>query len=309
MQFQKFDVSKYKEYKDYWLRCDEYSSDMSFVILWAWQDFFGYEIAGEPELLWMRQTKPDLKWLAPAGSWQRNDWEKQLLDHVGAEADFIDVPKALVTIWQEQLGDRITAVEDRAGFEYLHRAAHLKHPIHAGFEYLYSVEELATLAGNKHMKRRNRVNKFRREHDARYLTLTPEMTGRVRELQQSWTHDENEFMTKMLAAEGEGILRVLDHWTEMDMIGGAIELDGRLIAYTLAEPVNDDLIMIHYEKGLPECHEVYQVINKDFCANDAKTFKIANREEDMGDEGLRHAKLAYGPCGFVEKYDVHWKNK
>ena len=289
MDFQQFDVSKYKEYKDYWLRCDEYSSDMSFVILWAWKDFFGYEIAWEPDLLWMRQTRPDLRWLAPAGSWHRDDWEKQLLEHVGPEADFVDVPKALVQIWQQQLGAKIVAEENRASFEYL-----------------YNVEELATLAGNKHMKRRNRVNKFRRQFDARYLTLTPEMTERVRELQNSWTHDENEFMTKMLAAEGEGILRVLDHWTELGMIGGAIELDGRLIAYTLAEPVTDDLIMIHYEKGLPEYHGVYQIINKDFCENDARSFKIANREEDMGDEGLRQAKLAYGPCGFVEKYTVHW---
>ena len=289
VDFQQFDVSKYKEYKDYWLRCDEYSSDMSFVILWAWKDFFGYEIAWEPDLLWMRQTRPDLKWLAPAGSWHRDDWEKQLLEHVGPEADFADVPKALVQIWQQQLGAKIVAEENRASFEYL-----------------YPVEELATLAGNKHMKRRNRVNKFRREHAAQYLTLTPEMTDRVKELQASWTHDENEFMTKMLAAEGEGIMRVLDHWTELGLIGGAIELDGRLIAYTLAEPVNDDLIMIHYEKGLPEFHEVYQVINKDFLFYDARSYKIANREEDMGDEGLRHAKMAYGPCSFVEKYTVHW---
>ena len=289
MDFQQFDVSKYKEYKDYWLRCDEYSSDMSFIILWAWKDFFGYEIAWEPELLWVRQTKPELKWLAPVGNWHRDDWERQLREHVGDEADFVDVPKALVEIWQSQLGAKITAEPNRASFEYL-----------------YPVEELATLAGNKHMKRRNRVNKFRREHAAKYLTLTPEMTDRVKELQMSWTHDENEFMTKMLAAEGEGILRVLDHWQELGMMGGAIELDGRLIAYTLAEPVNDDLIMIHYEKGLPEYHEVYQVINKDFLFYDARSFKIANREEDMGDEGLRHAKLAYGPCGFVEKYIVHW---
>ena len=289
MDFQQFDVSKYKEYKDYWLRCDEYSSDMSFVILWAWKDFFGYEIAWEPDLLWMRQTRPDLRWLAPAGSWHRDDWEKQLLEHVGPEADFTDVPKALVQIWQQQLGAKISAEENRASFEYL-----------------YPVEELATLAGNKHMKRRNRVNKFRREHAAQYLTLTPEMTARVKELQASLTHDENEFMTKMLAAEGEGIMRVLDHWTELGLIGGAIELDGRLIAYTLAEPVNDNLIMIHYEKGLPEFHEVYQVINKDFLFYDARSYKIANREEDMGDEGLRHAKMAYGPCGFVEKYTVHW---
>jgi hypothetical protein len=287
--FVQFDVSKYKNYKDYWLRCDEYSSDMSFIILWAWKDFFGYEISWEPELLWMRQTKPDLKWLAPAGSWHRDDWEQQLLEHVGSEADFVDVPKSLVQIWQEQLGSRITAVENRNSFEYL-----------------YNVEELATLAGNKHMKRRNRVNKFRRQYDAKYVTLTPDMTETVREMQKSWTFEENEFMTRMLSAEGEGILRVLDHWQDLGMTGGAIILDGQMIAYTLAEPVTPDLIMIHYEKGLSEYPGVYQIINKDFLYNDARSYKIVNREEDMGDPGLRQAKMAYEPCGFVEKYNVHW---
>lgn len=262
---------------------------MSFVVLWAWKDYFGYEISWEPELLWMRQTKPSLKWLAPVGNWNRTDWAEQIRAHAGGEADFVDVPKALVEIWQSQLGAKITAQANRDSFEYL-----------------YNVEELATLAGNKHMKRRNRVNKFRRENDARYLTLTPEMTPRVKELQSSWTLDETAYMSDMLAAEGEGILRVLDHWQEMGLIGGAIELDGRLIAYTLAEPVTPDLIMIHYEKGLPGFHEVYQVINKDFLFFDARSYKIANREEDMGDPGLRHAKLAYLPCGYVEKYNVHW---
>ena len=261
-------VSQYGKYREFWLRCDEYSSDMSFVVLWAWQDFFGYEMSWEPELIWMRQTKPDLKWLAPVGNWHRADWDEQLRTHAGDEADFIDVPKSLVRIWQEQLGAKIAAVDDRDSYEYL-----------------YNVEELATLAGNKHMKRRNRVNKFRREFNAQYKTLTPEMTEEIKNLQRSWTHDENEFMTKMLAAEGEGILRVLDHWQEMGLLGGAIELDGRLIAYTLAEPVTPELIMIHYEKGLPEFHEVYQVINKDFLFYDARSYKIANREEDMGDSG------------------------
>ncbi len=287
--FEHFEVARYSEYKDYWLRCGEYSSDMSFVVLWAWKDYFGYEISWEPELLWMRQTKPSLKWLAPVGNWNRDDWAEQIRAHVGDEADFVDVPKALVEIWQARLGAKITAQANRDSFEYL-----------------YSVEELATLAGNKHMKRRNRVNKFRREYNARYLTLTPEMTPRVKELQSSWTLDETAYMSDMLIAEGKGIMRVLDHWQEMGLIGGAIELDGRLIAYTLAEPVTPDLIMIHFEKGLPDFHEVYQVINKDFLFFDARSYKIANREEDMGDPGLRHAKLAYLPCGYVEKYNVHW---
>lgn len=288
--FEPIDISKFKAYREYWLQCDEYSSDMSLVILWAWKDFFGYEISWEPELLWMRQTRPSPKWLAPAGNWHRDDWDKQLLEHVGEEADFIDVPKSLVEIWQAQLGRQIEAKANRNGFEYL-----------------YSVEELATLAGNKHMKRRNRVNKFRRQYEAKYVSLTPEMTPAVKDFQRSWTHQESEFMTTMLKAEGEGILRVLDHWQELGMKGGAIMLDGRMIAYTLAEPVTPDLILIHYEKGLPEFPGVYQIINKDFLYYDARSFKIANREEDMGDEGLRHAKLAYGPCGFLEKYNVRWK--
>ncbi len=287
--FECFKAEKYGEYRDYWLRCSEYSSDMSFVVLWAWKDYFGYEILWEPELLWMRQTKPSLKWLAPVGNWNRDDWADQLRSHVGQEADFVDVPKALVEIWQAQLSAKITAEPNRDSFEYL-----------------YNVEELATLAGKDHRKRRNRVNKFRRENDARYLTLTPEMTSRVLALQSSWTLDETEYMSDMLAAEGKGALRVIEHWQDLGLIGGVVELEGQLIAYTLAEPITPDLIMIHYEKGLPEYHEVYQFINKEFLFNDARNYKIANREEDMGDPGLRYAKLSYLPCGFVEKYKVHW---
>ena len=287
--FVPFEVSRYNDYKKYWLQCEEYSSDMSFVILWAWRDYFGYEISWEPELLWMRQTKPCLKWLPPVGNWRRGDWEQLLLEHVGEEADFTDVPKALVGIWQAQLGSKITALEDR-------NAA----------EYLYNMEELATLAGNRHMKRRNRVNKFRRQYAARYLPLTPDMTDRLKELQKQWIIDESEWATDMLRAESRGVLEVLDHWQELNLTGGAIELDGRLIAYTLAEPVDGKTMMVHYEKGLPEYREVYQVINKDFSEIGGKGFAISNREEDLGDPGLRQAKLAYFPCGFIEKYKVHW---
>ena len=277
------------DYKKIWLKCDEYSSDMSFCVLWAWKDYFGYEAAFDGDLVWLRGNKPDLKWLAPAGDWHRDDWAEQLLSHVGERADFVCVPKALVDIWKEQLGSRISAKENLDSFEYL-----------------YSVEELATLSGNRHMKRRNRVNKFRRQYDAQYLTLVPEITERVKALQEAWIAEETEYMTPMLAEESRGIIRVLDHWRELGLIGAAIELEGRLIAYTLAEPVTPELIMVHYEKGLMAYHEVYQVINKYFMERGARGFKIANREEDMGDPGLRKAKMAYFPCGFVEKYNVSW---
>ncbi len=287
--FKPLELSMLADYKKYWLRCSEYSSDQSFVVLWSWTHFFGYEACWERDLVWMRQTRPDLKWLAPAGDWHRGDWAETLERVVGPEATFVDVPKSLVEIWQAQLGSKITAEADRDSFEYL-----------------YNVEELATLVGNKHMRRRNKVNQFRRNYSAQYLTLTPEMTPRVVELQKLWCQEEQCKETDMLDAESEGIYHVLEHWQELGLMGGAIEYEGRLIAYTLAEPVTPDLIMIHYEKALPEFPQAYQVINKDFLFYDARSYKIANREEDMGDPGLRHAKMAYAPCGFVEKYTVRW---
>lgn len=289
LRFERFEISKYDEYKKVWVKCDEYSSDMSFVILWAWQDYFGYEMCRDGDLIWLRQTKPDLKWLAPAGNWHRDDWEELLLSHVGRQAEFVAVPKTVVEIWKQQLGSKITAEADRDAFEYL-----------------YDVQELATLAGNRHMKRRNRVNKFRRKYSANYLSLTPEMTEEVKALQGTWLQEEGDKVSEILAAEVQSSLRVLDHWQEFGLFGGVIELDGRFIAYELAEEVTPDVVMVHYEKGLPEFSEVYQVINKDFLANDAIKYKIVNREEDMGDPGLRQAKMAYLPCGFVEKYNVKW---
>ena len=92
---------------------------------------------------------------------------------------------------------------------------------------------------------------------------------------------------------------VQKYFTEVDEAEGA-----------LSTAVQENLTGVRVVRAFGQQRAEYDKftrINKDFCANDAKTYRIANREEDMGDEGLRHAKLAYGPCGFVEKYSVHWK--
>lgn len=283
------EISMFADYNRYWNQCQEFSSDQSFIITWAWSERFGYKARWTEDLIWVTQERPEPCWLPPVGNWQRDDWNAVLNREIGPKAHFVDVPTALVKIWQDQLGSHITAV-----------------PVRDSFEYLYSVEELATLKGNKHMRRRNRINQFRRRYAARYLSLTPEMTPRIIELQNTWIAQQQAQPGSMLEDEHQGILKVLGHWQELKMTGGAIELDGKLIAYELAEPVNNDLIMIHYEKALAEYPQAYQVINCDFLACDATGFKVVNREEDMGDPGLRQAKMAYCPSGFVEKYTVDW---
>ncbi len=87
------------------------------------------------------------------------------------------------------------------------------------------------------------------------------------------------------------------------MIGGAIEVMGHIVAYTIAEIVGDTL-MIHFEKASLEYNAAYQVINHEFLVHEGAPYKCVNREEDMDDPGLRDAKMSYHPCGFVKKYTV-----
>ena len=77
-----------------------------------------------------------------------------------------------------------------------------------------------------------------------------------------------------------------------------------MVAYTVAERLDKDTLLIHFEKGNPEYKGVYQAINQMFLANLTDEFTIVNREQDLGDEGLRKAKLSYNPFNFLRKYKV-----
>jgi hypothetical protein len=91
------------------------------------------------------------------------------------------------------------------------------------------------------------------------------------------------------------------------MTGGAIEVLGDIVAYTVAENVGDEQLMIHFEKASLEFSAAYQVINHEFLLHEGKGFKTVNREEDMDDPGLRDAKMSYHPIDFVKKYTVSVK--
>ena len=65
---------------------------------------------------------------------------------------------------------------------------------------------------------------------------------------------------------------------------------------------NGTMFCTHFEKGLDGVHGIYQYLNwKLACMLDENTIYI-NREQDLGDEGMRQAKMTYRPVKFIEKY-------
>lgn len=292
LAFEDINLQHVGSYMEHWERTMQRASDYSFPILWGWASDYGYQVAVEKdtELFWIRQTLPKIYNLAPIGDWIRSDWAELITERYGKKSEFWLVPEALLNIWKEQFGDAIEAETDRGNWEYL-----------------YNVSDLASLAGSKYMKKRNRVNQFRRTFDYVYKPITCPLINAVLEFHEAWCHANDCEHTPTLQQESHGIKRILAHWCEIPhMRGGSIEVGGKIVAYTLGE-ISGNEILIHFEKASLEYGAAYQTINKEFLVHMLEqnpNLVTANREEDMNDAGLREAKLSYMPVGFVKKYRV-----
>lgn len=98
---------------------------------------------------------------------------------------------------------------------------------------------------------------------------------------------------------------MLQDWERLDgTMGGAVIVDGKLAAYTVADALTPDTLVIHFEKGNTQYKGIYQAINQMFLTHAANNFTWVNREQDLNDEGLRKAKLSYHPAHFLRKYRV-----
>ena len=95
----------------------------------------------------------------------------------------------------------------------------------------------------------------------------------------------------------------------MELRGGAIEVDGEIIAFSLGAILNEDTFIVHVEKAFATINGAYPIINQQFVLHEASEFTYINREEDMGYPSLRKAKMSYRPDILLEKFIVKEKEK
>ena len=172
------------------------------------------------------------------------------------------------------------------------------------FDYVYSLESLAYLKGRKYSKKKNRVNNFMKTYDYTYEKITSENIKEVLEFQGDWCHDKSCEIIPVLRNEDLGIHNILNHFDRLGVKGGMLKVDGKVIAYSLGEALDDEYVVIHIEKGLNEYIGSYQMINMMFLQNEFKDYKFVNREDDFGDLGLRDAKESYHPLELLKKYEI-----
>lgn len=175
-------------------------------------------------------------------------------------------------------------------------------------DYIYAAEDLATLRGHRYNKKRNLVNQFKKLYEGRsYEPLSAENVSDAADLLHR-IMDATE-MNEDERFENERVLEVLADYARLSLCGGLVRVDGVAVAFCVAERI-DNVLIVHVEKADRAYKGAYQYINYRFAKEQYEQGQITliNREDDTGDEGLRHAKLSYFPVDILHKYRMVLKN-
>ncbi len=181
------------------------------------------------------------------------------------------------------------------------------HPDRDSCDYVYKIEDLATLKGRKFQKKRNHLNRFREEHpDAVLVPVTAENLPQVSDMVKNWYKSrqaldpDNDFHL-----EKQAMKRAFSHMEALGLTGIALEEHGHILAMAMGSFLTDDTFDIHFEKALEDVEGAYAAINQGFAAYLREAYpqlRYLNREDDLGIPGLRKAKLSYNPDHLVVKF-------
>ncbi len=290
LDFRTFTWQDKNTYTPYFQASPVRYAEYSFFSLWAWLHSYPLEIAYTDEnICWLNSHGPITGFFGPVGNWDAvTDWDKVLADFAPGTLIY-DVPRKVRDILAGREGLRFTEDRDQ-------------------HEYVYSVKDLTALKGKAYAHKRNRVRAFLDGYEWDYEQITPAVFGEVMDFQERWRVHREGTMTPDEAASLDGediaIRNAFDKWEDFAFMGGLLRVDGKIIAYTIAEELDSENLDVHFEKAFSEYAGSYQAINYMFLKNQGAGYKFVNREEDMGEPGLREAKLSYNPIIMLEKYQM-----
>ncbi len=277
----------------YFLRHNR-TCDSVFLESFIWKDFYNvrYAIWEDRALLWLMENNGKYFSAMP----------------LCREEELPAAFKAIETYFNEALGyPLVINLADAGAVEYLALPPeqYLVAEQEDSRDYIYSGDSLRSLSGRKLHKKKNRVNAFMRQYEGRYeyRRLGCDSRDEVWKFLDRWRLQKGDSVEEHLDFEVSGIHDILRNCCELNAHMGGIYIDGRLEAFSIGSynPL-ESMAVIHIEKANPEINGLYQVINQQFLIHEFPQAQWVNREDDMGLEGLRAAKMSYNPADFARKY-------
>lgn len=167
-------------------------------------------------------------------------------------------------------------------------------------EYIYETEKLSTLSGRKLHSKRNHLNRFEAKYNYTFELIDDTNKDDAFIVAEQWCKNTNG--GESLKHENCAIKKALENYEKLNFKGALIRIDGKPVAMTMGEPISPKAFVTRFEKALSGYDGLYVAINCYF-ARTLREYKYINREEDMGIEGLRRAKLSYKPAILLEQLE------
>ncbi|MDF2838488.1 MAG: hypothetical protein K0S60_191 [Evtepia sp.] len=182
------------------------------------------------------------------------------------------------------------------------------------YDYQYEINRLADLPGKKLHAKRNHIRRFQDNcPDGMFAPLTPEDIPDCLALDQRWYEEHqnrsseglDEADESSLLQERAALVRALENFNELGLDGGLIRCNGTVLAFTLGSLLTPTVFDVHFERALADFQGAFPVVNQEFSRfirDHYPQVEYIDREEDLGQPGLRKAKLSYGPDRLVENF-------
>ena len=267
-------------------------SHKNFTNLFIWEGLFNYRL-GEIENYLLVKSKPNgeaLRYFFPCGEGEL----RSAVDYLRADALKENTKLLLVGLTSEQADTLHNLYPGEFSFsEYRDY-----------FEYVYSLEKMATLAGRKLSAKRNHINSFKKNYSWSIEAISQTNLGECWEMNKEWCISNGCVEDFELAQEYCAVKRAFDNFGELGLEGILLRVNDKIVAFTVGEILNSNTYVIHFEKAFTEYRGAYPLINQEFAKIIQEKYpylKYVNREDDMGKEGLRKSKESYYPEIMVEK--------
>ncbi|MBQ7580452.1 MAG: DUF2156 domain-containing protein [Clostridia bacterium] len=169
-------------------------------------------------------------------------------------------------------------------------------------DYIYKVSDLSDLPGKKYHQKRNHIAYFEKNYNWSYESIGSANIAECLRMNDEWNEKNIDKVSTGTDKEEIAIKRAFENFDRLGLVGGLLRVDNKVCAYTFGEKLNDSYFCTHVEKAFYDMRGAYPMINREFARRELSGFEFVNREEDLGIEGLRKAKLSYHPCRLSNFY-------
>lgn len=289
MEFKEITIHDKDIIQSFTLNSTRRNCDLSFSNLFSWRFMYHTKYAIVEDFLILRfYAEDELSYMMPIG---KGDM-KAVLEMMIEDAHKLGKPFQMLGVCVYSKDDIEAAMPGK--FEFTSERDYA--------DYIYLREDLANLTGKKYQSKRNHLNKFRKSYpDYEYVPITPELVPECLELEAKWCRANNCHEQEALAAERKSLTCALKNFEDLGLTGGILRVNGQIVAFTFGMPINHQTFDVSIEKADTSVDGAYTMINYEFVNQIPEQYIYINREEDLGIEGLRKAKLSYQPHIILEK--------